>query len=134
MAADMNLFDLTGRAALVTGGNGGIGLGMAKGLAEAGARVLVCPDNTVHEAWPWIEDQQPLPWLHIADAVCAAAAEHRVGRVALSEASVVVAASAPHRPEAFAGAREIIDEIKASVPIWKAEEGDWVEGSVPPTG
>ena len=36
----MTLFDLTGRAALVTGGNGGIGLGMAQGLAAAGARVL----------------------------------------------------------------------------------------------
>ena len=44
-----------------------------------------------------------------------------------------VAASAPHRGEAFAGAREIIDEIKARAPIWKAEEGDWVEGSPPPT-
>jgi 2-deoxy-D-gluconate 3-dehydrogenase len=37
----MNLFDLKGKAALVTGGNGGIGLGMAKGLAAAGARVAV---------------------------------------------------------------------------------------------
>ena len=37
----MNLFDLTGRAALVTGGNGGIGLGMAKALAEAGAKVAI---------------------------------------------------------------------------------------------
>ena len=63
--------------------------------------------------------------------LCAAAAEHRVGRVELGEPSVVVAASAPHRPEAFAGAREIIDEIKARAPIWKREEGDWVEGAVP---
>lgn len=37
----MKLFDLDGRAALVTGGNGGIGLGMARGLAEAGAAVMV---------------------------------------------------------------------------------------------
>jgi len=37
----MTAFDLTGKAALVTGGNGGIGLGMAKGLADAGAAVMV---------------------------------------------------------------------------------------------
>ena len=64
--------------------------------------------------------------------LCAAAAEHRVGTVPLSEPSVVVAASAPHRDEAFAGAREIIDEIKARAPIWKKEEGEWKEGTRPP--
>lgn len=67
--------------------------------------------------------------------LCAAAAEHRIGPVALSEPSVLVACSAPHRPEAFLGAREIIDEIKARAPIWKAEvQGDnstWVEGTPP---
>ena len=66
--------------------------------------------------------------------LCAAAAEHRVGRVARSEASVIVAASAPHRAAAFAGAREIIDEIKRRAPIWKREEGDWVPGQAPPAG
>jgi MoaE-MoaD fusion protein len=63
--------------------------------------------------------------------LCAAAVEHRVGTVPLSEPSVIVAASAPHRGEAFAGAREIIDELKANAPIWKREEGEWVEGSTP---
>ena len=37
----MNLFDLSGRVAVVTGGNGGIGLGMAKGMATSGATVVV---------------------------------------------------------------------------------------------
>jgi MoaE-MoaD fusion protein len=64
--------------------------------------------------------------------LCAAAVEHRIGTVALSEPSVVVAAAAAHREAAFAGAREIIDTLKAQAPIWKREAGEWVE-SHPPT-
>ena len=41
----MDMFDLTGRAALITGGNGGIGLGIAQGLAEAGAAVCLAARN-----------------------------------------------------------------------------------------
>jgi MoaE-MoaD fusion protein len=63
--------------------------------------------------------------------LCAAAAEHRTGRVPRSEPSVVVAASAPHRGAAFSGAREIIDRIKAEAPIWKREPEGWVEGKPP---
>jgi len=67
----------------------------------------------------------------------AAAAEHRIGRVPLGEPSVIVAVSAPHRAEAFAGAREAIDEIKARAPVWKREPGadggaDWVQGKPAP--
>jgi MoaD family protein len=50
-----------------------------------------------------------------------AAAEHRTGAVPAEEASVLVAVSAPHREEAFAGAREAIDRIKAEAPVWKLE-------------
>jgi molybdopterin converting factor subunit 1 len=68
--------------------------------------------------------------------LCAVALEHRVGEVPLSEPSVIVAVSAAHRGEAFAGAREIIDRVKAEAPIWKKEieGGDerWVRGSIPP--
>ena len=71
-----------------------------------------------------------------AHGLCAAAAEHRVGSVALGEPSVVVAVSAPHRDEAFAGARAAIDAIKAEAPIWKREQRaagarEWVDGAVP---
>ena len=41
----MKLFDLTGKVAIVTGGNGGIGLGMAKGMAQAGATVVIAARN-----------------------------------------------------------------------------------------
>jgi 2-deoxy-D-gluconate 3-dehydrogenase len=46
----MTLFDLSGRVALVTGGNGGIGLGMAKGLADAGASVMISGRNEAKNA------------------------------------------------------------------------------------
>ena len=69
--------------------------------------------------------------------LCAAAAQHRIGAVPLSEPSVAIAVSAPHRAEAFAAAREIIDTIKSEVPIWKKEiEGErstWVQGTPPTT-
>lgn len=66
--------------------------------------------------------------------LCAAAAEHRIGTVPLGEASVVVAASAPHRDAAFAGARQLIDHIKARAPVWKREAGCWKHESVPEPG
>lgn len=52
---------------------------------------------------------------------------HRVGRLAVGESSVVVAVSAPHRPEAFAAARFGIDALKETVPIWKRER--WTDGA-----
>ena len=49
---------------------------------------------------------------------------HRTGEVALGDAAVVVAVSAPHRAEAFEAARFAIDELKRTVPIWKREAWD----------
>jgi molybdopterin synthase catalytic subunit/molybdopterin converting factor small subunit len=66
-----------------------------------------------------------------AHGLCAAAVEHRLGPVALGEASIAIAVSAPHRAEAYAGSRQIIDEIKLRAPIWKREEGEWVQGALP---
>ena len=47
------------------------------------------------------------------------AAVHRVGDLEIGDAAVVVGASAAHRGEAFAACRDLIDDLKASVPIWK---------------
>jgi molybdopterin synthase catalytic subunit len=46
---------------------------------------------------------------------------HRTGTVAVGEASVMIAAAAPHRGAAFDAARYAIEELKARAPIWKAE-------------
>ena len=61
---------------------------------------------------------------------------HRIGRLRIGEVAVVVAASAPHRDEAFAACRAGIEEIKARVPVWKRERGPdgsvWVDPGAPP--
>ncbi len=51
--------------------------------------------------------------------VTAVAAVHRVGDLAVGDLAVVVATSCPHRADAFDACRALIDELKASVPIWK---------------
>jgi molybdopterin synthase catalytic subunit len=56
-----------------------------------------------------------------AYSLSAVALEHRTGTVPLGEPSVIVAAAAPHRSEAFNGARALIDRVKAEAPIWKVE-------------
>lgn len=60
---------------------------------------------------------------------------HRIGRLRIGEVAVVVAASAPHRDEAFAACRAGIEEIKARVPVWKRERGPdgsvWVDPGAP---
>ncbi|PYC67062.1 molybdopterin biosynthesis protein MoeE [Streptomyces tateyamensis] len=63
--------------------------------------------------------------------VRALAAVHRVGRLAIGDTAVIVAVSCPHRGEAFAAARKLIDDLKHEVPIWKHQvftDGDeeWV--------
>ena len=96
-------------------------------------------DRLEYEAYAGMAEQRIEAILRDAIArhgLCAAAAEHRIGTVPLSEPSVLVAVSAPHRGEAFTGARDVIDRIKAEAPIWKKEiaGGDerWVEGTAPP--
>jgi molybdopterin synthase catalytic subunit len=61
-------------------------------------------------------------------AIHRVAAAHRTGHLQIGEASVIVAASAAHREEAFQGARRLIDRIKEVLPVWKREH--FADGSV----
>jgi molybdopterin synthase catalytic subunit len=61
------------------------------------------------------------------------AVHHRVGRLAVGEASIVIAAASAHRAAAFAACRYVIERVKQIVPIWKHEFFDggevWIEGA-----
>jgi MoaE-MoaD fusion protein len=62
--------------------------------------------------------------------LCEVAIAHRTGRCEVGEVSVAIAVSAPHRQEAFAACKDVIDELKERVPLWKKElyEGgeEWI--------
>jgi molybdenum cofactor biosynthesis protein MoaC/molybdopterin converting factor subunit 1 len=123
-----------------------VGLANSVGRPGAGAVVVFCGvtrevERLEYEAYNEMAEERIA--LILAECTAkhgleAAAAEHRTGSVPLGEPSVVVAVSAAHRGEAFAGAREAIDRIKAESPIWKREvdageeTGAWVEGTLPP--
>ena len=65
-------------------GVGELMLSSANKLAKIGADFLICPDNTIHQALPYIEQRLPLQWLHIAGAVAAEAVERRFRRLGLT--------------------------------------------------
>lgn len=72
----LNGGDLAGVAELM--------LASARKLAAAGAEFLICPDNTIHQAFELMAPRSPLPWLHIADVVAAEAAARGFQRVGLT--------------------------------------------------
>jgi molybdopterin synthase catalytic subunit len=73
---------------------------------------LILLEATARDRWPLVE--------------CVIV--HRLGRVPLSEASVAIVTSAPHRRDAFGAAEWLIDTLKERVPIWKRER--WSDGSI----
>jgi aspartate racemase len=64
-------------------GVGELMLSSARKLAGIGADFLICPDNTIHQALPYVEPRSPLPWLHIAEVVAAEATVRGCRRLAL---------------------------------------------------
>lgn len=65
-------------------GVGELMLASASKLANIGADFLICPDNTIHQAFSHVEPRSPLPWLHIAEVVTAEAANRGFQRLVLT--------------------------------------------------
>ena len=65
-------------------GVGELMLSSANKLADAGADFLICPDNTIHQAFPYVVAQSPRPWLHIAELVAGEAIARGYRRLGLT--------------------------------------------------
>ena len=93
--------------------------------------------DLTYEAWSEVAAErlgEIAAAIHDRWRVCRVALLHASGRLDIGQVSVVVAASAPHRAEAFEACRFGIEELKRDVPIWKKEalttgEADWVMGA-----
>jgi molybdopterin synthase catalytic subunit len=99
---------------------------------NAGRRVLYldyeCYEPLALKAFARIAEEAAETWPAARLAIA-----HRVGRLQIGEASVVIAAASPHRADAFAACRYAIERVKHIAPIWKHEHfegGDvWIEGA-----
>lgn len=117
-------------------GVGEMMLASAHKLASIGAEVLICPDNTIHQALPLIQARSPRPWLHIAAVVAQAATARGFRRLGLTGTSwLVESAVYPEKLEALgleylrptpeereAMSRIIMDELVCG--IFKPEQVD----------
>jgi len=65
-------------------GVGELMLTSARKLAAVGADFLICPDNTIHQAFPYVESRSPLPWLHIAEIVARSAIDRGYKRLGVT--------------------------------------------------
>jgi len=97
--------------------------------ADAGVTAI---DYSAYEAMADEEIERILAEAHERWPDARVMLEHRLGLIPAGEASIAIAAAAPHRDEAFAACRHVIEEVKKRLPIWKKElRGDgsekWVE-------
>jgi aspartate racemase len=104
-------------------------LGSAHKLARAGADFLICPDNTIHQAFELVQPHSPLPWLHIAEEVAREALRRGFRRLGILGTHWLVASDVypgklrahglefvrPQEDERIAVGRLIMDELVCGV-------------------
>ena len=117
-------------AAVQHPGAGGVALFVGTVREQDGGRAV---SDLGYSAHPSVLDELRAVAEQVVAAhpVLALAAVHRVGDLAVGDLAVVVGVSCPHRGEAFTACRELIDELKSRVPIWKHQtfadgEQEWV--------
>lgn len=110
-------------------GVGELMLASAEKLARVGAALLICPDNTLHQALPEVELRSPLPWLHIAEVVAEEAVRRGFRRLGLTGTRWLVESEVyperlaarglewvrPHAAEREETSRIIMDELVCGV-------------------
>ena len=135
MAVTNAPLDLVGLAAEVAADGDGAVTSFA-GLVRdhnQGRRVL-CLDYEAYEPLAVKALQRIVEEARVAWPSARLGLHHRVGRLQIGEASIVIAAASPHRADAFAACRYAIERVKQIVPIWKREHFDggevWLEGAV----
>ena len=104
-------------------GSGGIALFVGVVRDHADGNAVARLDYEAHQALAIKETRRVLSGITQELPGVRLAAVHRVGQLAVGDLAVVVAASAPHRADAFAACRLAIDRIKETVPVWKKEWG-----------
>ena len=110
-------------AAVTDPGAGGIALFVGTVRERDGGRGVTGLGYTAHPSV--LDDLRAVAEEVVAaHPVRALAAVHRVGDLAVGDLAVVVGVSCPHRGDAFAAARMLIDELKSRVPIWKHQVFD----------
>ena len=112
-------------------GDGGLALFVGVVRVTAGGRAVTEMEYEAYEPMAEKEMERIVADLASRFPQARVVARHRIGRLLVGEVAVVVAASAPHREEAFAACRAGIEAIKARVPVWKREFGPdgslWVD-------
>lgn len=104
-------------------GAGGIALFVGVVRDEADGRPVTLLEYEAYRPMALAEMARIVDEIQRADPEVRVAVTHRIGSLYVGDVAIVCAASAPHRGEAFAACRRLIDEIKARVPIWKREHG-----------
>jgi molybdopterin synthase catalytic subunit len=102
-------------------------VGVVRAESRGDGTALAELEYTAHESMALAEMQRIAAEVAAAHAVNAVSAVHRLGNLKLGEASVAVVVSAPHRAAAFAACREVIEKLKADVPVFKREI--WADGA-----